>query len=329
MNRRTTLLVIVLGLGIGCVRVEVRYLGAGSDGATVAVDASPGAPDESAPGGDVPVVAADDAAPPVQDDGEAAAPATGPVSIGFEARVGAQPFACGQTFTGLGTAASPWEATDFRLYVHDVRLVRDGVEAPLALDPDSPWQHADVALLDFEDRTGACSNGTVETNGAIRGRAPEGPWDGIRFRVGVPRELNHLDVSTAPSPLNIASLYWGWTNGYKFARIDGRSGSQAFHFHLAAIQCKASPDGGPATCARPDVAEIELSGADPTAVPIVLDFAALVANSDLGANTPDTSPGCESAANDPDCAALFEALGVSFEDGSSDPATQTVFSWGT
>src|SRR5690606_7445391 len=133
-----------------------------------------------------------------------AAAAQVPVTITFMPVVGAQAFACGQTFSGLGTTAASVTPTDFRLYVHDVRLVRaDASEEPLTLEQDGLWQYQNVALLDFEDGTGGCGNGTAQTHAVLTGTVAYGAYNGIKYKLGLPFALNHGDPTTAPSPLNV------------------------------------------------------------------------------------------------------------------------------
>ena len=88
-----------------------------------------------------------------------------PVTLTFAAKVGSETFSCGSTYTGLGADDSTVHPVDFRFYVHDVRLIDDsGAEVPVALTQDGLWQYEGVALLDFEDRSGTCANGTVPLN---------------------------------------------------------------------------------------------------------------------------------------------------------------------
>src|SRR5690606_25468578 len=84
------------------------------------------------------------------------------------------------------------------------------------------WQHENLALLDFEDKTGACANGTTPTNTSVRGTVPPGSYVGLAFDVGVPAALNELDAASSetPSPLNLTAMYWSWTTGYKYLRVD-------------------------------------------------------------------------------------------------------------
>ena len=107
----------------------------------------------------------------------------------------------------LGSPSTSVAVADFRLFVHDVRLIdAGGHETPFELDQDGLWQYQTVALLDFENGTSACANGTSGTNTAIKGTAPAGDYVGLVFKIGVPESLNPLDGSITPSPLNLSAL---------------------------------------------------------------------------------------------------------------------------
>ena len=150
---------------------------------------------------------------------------TQPVALRFRATVDAQPFACGQSYSGIGTTKGTISVTDFRFYVHDVRLVdSSGREVPVRLDSDDLWQSNGVALLDFEDGSGPCSNGNAELRDVVVGSAPVGSYSGVRFKVGVPFDLNHRDLTQQPSPLSLSRMFWAWNSGYKFMRIDMKTG---------------------------------------------------------------------------------------------------------
>lgn len=55
---------------------------------------------------------------------------------------------------------------------------------------------------------------------------PSGVYDRVRFRVGVPAELNHANPArfTAGHPLNpnLNGLHWNWQGGYIFLALEGR-----------------------------------------------------------------------------------------------------------
>jgi len=250
------------------------------------------------------------------------------VMLPFEGRVGAKTFDCNSDYTGLGTAATDVRISDFRLYVHDVRLHRaGGDDVPVDLMQDGLWQYKNLALLDFEDKSGHCANGTGPTNTMVHGMVPEGDYDGIAFKLGVPFDLNHADVATAPSPLNLSGLFWSWNGGYKFLRADSVpvAGGGAFNIHLGSTGCMGDPPNSSVTsCARPNVVDIHLTGFDPTKNKVVIDYAALVEASDLSQDK-GGAPGCMSGQMDPECAPIFERLGIDITDGSMHPETQKFF----
>ena len=249
------------------------------------------------------------------------------VRIDVRAVVGALPFACGTVFHDLGTTHTDWTPADFRFYVHDVRLVTAaGAEVAVALDEDGTWQHAGVALLDFEDGTGGCTGGTTATRARITGTAPVGTYQGLRLRIGVPFAQDHGDVSVAPSPLDVSGLFWSWAAGYKFLKIDGTSTGvpTGYNIHLGSTGCTADASGHVTSpCANPNVVDVDLPRFDPTTQAVVADLAALVAGANLDANAPGTPPGCMSALMDPDCAPLFSALGLPY--GGAGPAGAQTF----
>lgn len=70
---------------------------------------------------------------------------------------------------------------------------------------------------------------------AFKGDAPVGEYRGVRFDVGVPRDLNHLDASTQAAPLGVDSgMFWAWNPGYIFSRYEGTAtlGNQVLNVAL-------------------------------------------------------------------------------------------------
>lgn len=253
--------------------------------------------------------------------------ATSAFVLTFEGRVGDKVFDCNATYPGLGAGTTEVKITDFRLYVHDIRLHKAGTgeEVPVELDQDGLWQHKNLALLDFEDKTGSCSNGTVEKNTVVHATAPSGAYDGISFKLGVPFELNHADVAVAPSPLNLSALFWNWNGGYKFLRVDSVpvAGGTPFNLHLGSTGC--TPMNGDVTsCDRPNIVDVAFKTFDPAKSKIVIDYAMAVFDNDVSMDM-GGAPGCMSGVMDPDCAAVFARLGIDISDGSIDPDTQTFF----
>jgi uncharacterized repeat protein (TIGR04052 family) len=269
-----------------------------------------------------------------------------PIEIRFAAMVGAEAFACDKTFADVGGATL--EPLDFRLYVHDLRLVdSSGKEWTVTLRQDGLWQSANVALLDFEDKRGTCENGTAPMNTVVKGTYDTGhdevDFTGLRFRVGVPFALNHGDASAAESPLNLSGMFWSWQAGYKFLRLDmrvvGRTGAPGPHGESAGINIHLGSTGcslqagtqAVASCSGPNRPEFALAGFDMARDTVVIDYAALVAGIDLAQDpypSPalgDASPGCMASKDDPECALVFSHLGLDLQSGMPTGA-QTVFS---
>jgi uncharacterized repeat protein (TIGR04052 family) len=248
------------------------------------------------------------------------------VTIQFRGAVNGQPFACGQTYEGVGTSSSQFVPADFRFFVSNFRLVTpDGTEVPVQLDQDGAWQVQNLALIDFEDATPPCGGeGTPQTNDKVTGTVLAGTYTGVRFQVGVPFDLNHGDAGTAPDPLSLTSMFWNWRGGHKFVRVD--TALDQYRFHLGSTGCVGTPPVEPVTtCSRLNMAEIDLTNFDPASNVIVADLGALFSDSDLNANQPDTPPGCMADPDDMDCAPIMRNLGIDFATGSATPGTQKFF----
>lgn len=246
------------------------------------------------------------------------------VTVRFSPKVGGAAAVCGTSYSNVGTADTAVTLKDFRLFVHNVRLLVDGA-APVAITLDeTSWQHDGLALLDFEDGTGPCSEfGNTETNLVVTGTVPAGlTVTGISFDVGVPESMNHLDPTTPPEPLDATGMFWVWRTGYKFLRVDLLNENEApdngWFVHVGAGGCMSdTPTTAPdAACALPNVASISLDGFDPATDAIALDAAALVANANVSANTASTPPGCMTSPSEPaECDPVFDALGLDFTTG--------------
>jgi len=236
------------------------------------------------------------------------------IELHFDARWRQTPFGCGSLLDGIGKSGSTAEPLDLRFYVHDVMLVRDDEQAvPFVLSADDEWQSTQVALLDFEDGSGRCDRGTQATNTVLRGRAPQhSDYVGLGFTLGVPPELNHLDLSTAAAPLDVPGMWWSWQGGYKYVRAELATpqNPDGFLFHLGATSCAGSPANGYA-CERQNLPRITLVG--DTTKPVTLDVAALFGSVDLSQKpdlATDLVPGCMSDGGDPECPPLFATLGL-------------------
>lgn len=252
-----------------------------------------------------------------------AATAAEPVTIQFRGAVNGARFECGRSYTGVGANPSAVTAEDFRFYVHDVRLV-DATDAEhlVDLDQQTKWQIERTVLIDLENKTGDCSNGTAETNLEVRGTVDVGgPWKGLRFTLGVPFNRNHTDLARMPAPLNLTAMAWTWNAGRRFARLDVKSNGNGFAIHLGSTGCTPSttPTVIPTSCSSPNRTAVDLPGFDPSKNAVVADLGRLLASTRVDQNAPDTPGGCRSEPEDPDCAGVFAKLGLPFGEAPAAP----------
>lgn len=128
----------------------------------------------------------------------------------------------------------------------------------------------------------------------------------IRFTLGVPFELNHLNPLTQPSPLNDSSMFWGWQGGHKFMRTELASQSDDWLFHLGSTGCKAlSPVRAPKSeCLQPNRVVVSLPFATQTTV-IEFDLAVLIRGIELTRKN-----SCQSAVDEESCKVLFKNIGM-------------------
>jgi uncharacterized repeat protein (TIGR04052 family) len=250
-------------------------------------------------------------------------PAEMAVEIPFSLRMGNEDFGCGIDYEGVGTSATTVEALDARFYVYDVTLIaEDGTEALVALDQDGVWQRDNLALLDFEDGSASCETGSPATRTVVTGTVPEGDWHGLRFTMGVPSALNHLDAATSAPPLNVTGLWWSWAGGYKYARIDVATPTNpAFYFHLGATDCVGDAASG-YECAKDNLPTIELAEFHPGESRVVYDLATFYGDSDLDAppdNVTDFVSGCMAFTGDGECDTILAHLGLPWEASTTAP----------
>lgn len=276
------------------------------------------------------------------------------IEIPFAAQIGGQPFSCSATYADIGTTKSTVQVADFRVYVSNFRLLgAEGTEVPVTLENDGTWQLDGTALLDFEDATGACSNGTAETNRIVRGTVPEGEYAGLLFDIGVPFAQNHGDPTLSASPLNLTAMFWSWQAGYKFIKIDMATSGQplpppmkaemasgdmaeqaesamdmsapmGWMIHLGSTGCaSASQTTAPTeACANPNRMAVQfdmfmpgMAGMDR----IVLDPAPVLAAANVDVNAMNTMPGCMAFPGDADCPPVMAALGLAYEGAAPGP----------
>lgn len=246
------------------------------------------------------------------DDDEAAPVAT---SLSFDVQVNQKPFACGETYAGVGALAADFTISDARFYVSNVELLDKGGKAHALVLDENSYQSKTVALIDPEDGCGP--DGTEGTHTVVTGKAAGTSFSAVRFTLGIPKEQNFIDLASATAPLDVTGMFWTWQSGYKFLKVDGSSpaaegGINPFFVHLGSGGCPGTNPSAPPTadCSFPNRVTYELAGFSPGQSKVVADLGSLLKLSDVSSNTEGTPPGCMSSLDDPECETLFPRLGI-------------------
>jgi len=235
-----------------------------------------------------------------------------PVHIEFSASWAGQPVQCDDT---------PLALTDLRFYVSELLVIdSSGAEHPVSLTPDERWQQQDIALIDLENGSGACSNGTSDVNTAIRGTVATSDFVGVRFTIGVPFDMNHANPLLAQPPLDDAAMHWHWRSGYKFLRAGISSPTDSFWIHLGSTGCEGTIQNITG-CSSPNRVTVSIADFSADGGRIALELSELFRGIDL---QDGIGSDCSSSPAESECAAPFETLGLSI-DGSTNLQPQKVF----
>lgn len=261
--------------------------------------------------------------------------------IQFKAVVGDSDASCGGDISGHGDSHSssvtiqhvagvmPIGLKDLRFYVSEFELV-DQNDNIIALDVPNTgvWQYGGVALLDFENGQGSCS-GTTGTNNFVQATVENKTYKTLRFTLGVPENLNHIDYSVAPSPLNVSGLAWSWTMGYRFfvgefLSNDPATIGNAAVLHMGSAGCTES--GGVYSCTNSNRAVIELTpteGFNPFTQKVQFDLKKAVTGWDISTGSKSChSMGAMDSAN---CSLVYPNFGLDYSTGNTGSTAQTVF----
>jgi len=203
-----------------------------------------------------------------------------------------------------------WHYQQLQMYVSNVELFEKESGWKLWPMKVTPYQHSNVALLGSycgnDQQINAQSKENTNWQIILEPILTQRVATKIRFTLGVPFELNHLNPLTQPSPLNVSSMFWVWQTGHKFLRVELASHDENWLFHLGSTGCSApSVMRAPShPCKQPNTVVIELPF-NLNSKNIHFDMAKLLAGIDV---TLDTS--CQSAVGDENCLQPLNNIGI-------------------
>ena len=128
-----------------------------------------------------------------------------PLTLRLNIMNGDKPFT-GQLTTSGGQMI---QTTMWQMYISNVSLVKaDGSEVKVK----------GMNLVKLGEK------GPFQNILAFKADVVPGKYRGLRFDVGLPRDLNHIDASTQKAPLGVDSgMFWAWNPGYIFSRYEGKA----------------------------------------------------------------------------------------------------------
>jgi uncharacterized repeat protein (TIGR04052 family) len=196
-----------------------------------------------------------------------------------------------------------WKYQQLQFFIHNIEVKTSQNDWQPWLMTTNAYQSKNVALLGE-----VCNEVNKQSNWELELSALTEVEDitDIRFTLGIPFSLNHLNPLTQSSPLNVSSMFWGWLGGHKFMRVELTSGNKDWLFHLGSTGCKAlSPIRAPENeCLQPNRVVISLPFTKKT-TDIELDLSVLFRDLELTRNN-----SCQSSPDNENCKVLFENIGL-------------------
>ena len=215
-----------------------------------------------------------------------------------------------------------------------------------------------LVLIDLRDKSAGCTGGddgetlnpdyydTLSGVADIRNESVRG----LRFTVGVPARYNHIDaqggqpqtdsetgedipdtVAVGPliaSGMGAGGMHWSWAAGYVHARLEVQvpvATYDTFFIHLGSTDCDGEAIHAERECENGNQVHVEIEEFDPSLHAVNVDLLSLLSGNDITVNAGGPA-GCMSGLTDPDCAPLFERLGLAFPGADPEAEHAPVFS---
>ena len=225
---------------------------------------------------------------------------------------------CKTTFHA-GINNKTWFIEQFQFFISDIEIGSTNAGWQKIKLAKSPFQNQDTALIGTNCRTEKLhakdlTNVANDANWSIKYTTPTDiildENSRIRFTLGVPFEVNHLNPISQQSPLNLPSMFWIWQTGHKFLRLELAANHEKWLFHLGSTGCKSvsamrAPEK---TCLYPNRFNFELplgsnAKKDKGNFALNVDLAELLKHVELS-----SSSSCQSEQNNKSCQQLFDNL---------------------
>ncbi len=228
--------------------------------------------------------------------------------VTFQTQFSGKNIQCKSTFIPSITAKAVWQYTQLQFFLSNIELKNSQGNWYKPALVKSPYQSHNIALLGEHCRNTNKNKGnwSLTFTNKVNIKAASA----IRFTLGVPFKVNHLNPLTQESPLNVPSMFWGWQQGHKFLRLEMSSRlpqslkTNNWLFHLGSVGCKASsPLRSPKQeCLQPNRYTFQLPLVDNNNT-IVLNLSVLLRGISL-----QSENSCQSAPDNKTCQQLMTNL---------------------
>ena len=232
---------------------------------------------------------------------------------------------CQSTFNA-GQENKTWFVEQFQFFISNIEYGSEEAGWQKIDLTQTPFQTSDTVLLGVNCKAGK-QHSTAENKGNWTIKLESSTdviiedSNNIRFTLGVPFEVNHLNPISQKSPLNLPSMFWVWQTGHKFMRLELAANNEQWLFHLGSTGCKsASVMRAPETkCLYPNQFYFELSVAKNSVDQLLLnvDLAELLNNVEL-----TSSSSCQSEQGKKSCQQLFINLALGSQINSHSKISQ-------
>jgi len=206
-----------------------------------------------------------------------------------------------------------WFIEQLQFFISDIEFYSEHLGWQRAMLNNTAFQANNTVLLGTNCRDTQHKNGAGNTdNWSVDFQSTISMNDAsrIRFTLGVPFQVNHLNPISQQSPLNLPSMFWIWQTGHKFLRLELAANHEKWLFHLGSTGCKSvSAMRAPkSNCLYPNRFNFELplginSKNAKGNLAINVDLAELLKHVELSA-----SSSCQSEQNNKSCQQLFDNL---------------------
>jgi uncharacterized repeat protein (TIGR04052 family) len=214
-----------------------------------------------------------------------------------------------------------WQIDQLQFFVSQVDYqTTTGIWHPWPMKT-MPYQSNNVALLgeNCQNNSSSQVNWLIDFKPVVK----LSEVTAIRFNLGVPFTLNHLNPLIQNSPLNDSSMFWVWQTGHKFLRLEMSSETDDWLFHLGSTGCKAASAmrAPELPCLQPNLQRFHVNtDFSQGEHAIIFDLSKLIHNVTLSRQN-----GCQSEPENVACQQLLTNIGLTNIDLADDQSSRGIF----